>query len=69
MKRKSRLHFRATDKEQAMLKELASDLDTTMTEAMFDAVRFAYLHLDLIVAWNRTYERRLNGSRNQERSN
>jgi len=39
-----------------MLAQLAEDLDTTMTEAIFDAVRFAYLHVDLLVAWNRTYK-------------
>ena len=41
-----------------MVREFASDLGGTMTEAMIDAVRFAYLHLDLIVAWNRTYKER-----------
>ena len=56
MKRKSRLHLRATEGERSMIKELAADLDTSMTKAMIDAVRFAYLHLDLIVAWNKTYK-------------
>jgi hypothetical protein len=55
MKRKHRAHFRASDEELEMLKSLAADLSKTMTEAAFDAVRFAYLHVDLIVAWNRTY--------------
>ena len=56
MKRKARVHLRATDKDKDMLKELASDLGVTMTDAVLDAVRFAYLHLDLIVAWNRMYK-------------
>jgi hypothetical protein len=56
MKRDDRLHFRATDKETKMLRELAADLGVTMTEAIFDAVRFAYLHVDLLVAWNRMYK-------------
>ena len=30
-------------------------IDDSM-ESIFDAVRFAYLHLDLIIAWNRTYK-------------
>ena len=64
MKRNNRLQFRVTEGEQRILRELAVDLDTSMTRAMIDAVRFAYLHLDLIVAWNRTYKdkgRRLDG--------
>ena len=56
MKRKERLHIRATKREKQMVRELASDLGVTMTEAVLDAVRFAYLHLDLIVAWNRIYK-------------
>ncbi|MCK5506061.1 MAG: hypothetical protein KAJ10_12920 [Thermodesulfovibrionia bacterium] len=56
MKRKERLHIRATGKEKNMVKELASDLGVTMTEAVIDSVRFAYLHFDLIVAWNRMYK-------------
>ena len=56
MKRKERLHIRLTGKEKSMVKELASDLGGTMTEAMLDSVRFAYLHLDLIVAWNKVYK-------------
>ena len=56
MKRNDRLQFRVTEGEQRMLRELAADLGVTMTRAMIDAVRFAYLHLDLIVAWNRTYK-------------
>ena len=55
--RKDRLQFRATEDELNMLKELASDLGITMTEAVFDAVRFAYLHVDLIVAWNKAYKK------------
>ena len=56
MKRKGGLQFRVTEGEQGMIKELAADLGVTMTRAMIDAVRFAYLHLDLIVAWNKTYK-------------
>ena len=56
MKRKERLHIRLTGKEKSMVKELASDLGETMTESVLDAVRFAYLHLDLIVAWNKAYK-------------
>lgn len=47
------MHIRMTGKEKSMVKELASDLGVTMTVAVIDAVRFTYLHLDLIVAWNR----------------
>ncbi len=50
------MHIRVTGREKSMAKELASDLGVTMTEAMLDAVRFAYLHLDLIVAWNKVYK-------------
>lgn len=56
MKRKERLHIRLTGKEKSMVRELASDLGVSMTVAVIDAVRFAYLHLDLIVAWNRMYK-------------
>jgi hypothetical protein len=59
------LHLRTTEKELSMLSELASDLDTTITRAVFDAVRFAYLHLDLIVAWNRMYKEDGNRNRSQ----
>lgn len=55
---KKRLHIQVTEKEKSMVRELASDLGVTMTEAMIDSVRFAYLHLDLIVAWNRMYKER-----------
>ena len=55
MKRENRLHLRVTEGERSMIRELAADLDTSMTRAMIDAARFAYLHLDLIVAWNKTY--------------
>ena len=54
--KKVRIHLRATEQESNILKELAADLGLTMTEAIFDAVRFAYLHVDLIVAWNNTYK-------------
>lgn len=50
------MHIRMTGKEKSMVKELASDLGVTMTEAVLDSVRFAYLHLDLVVAWNRMYK-------------
>ena len=56
MKREGRLHIRVTGKEKRMVRELASDLGVTMTEAVIDSVRFAYLHLDLVVAWNMTYK-------------
>ena len=48
-----------------MVRELASDLGGTMTEAILDAVRFAYLHFDLIVAWNKAYKEDGCGSRRQ----
>ena len=50
------MHIRLTRREKRMVKEFASDLDVSMTMAVIDAVRFAYLHLDLIVAWNRMYK-------------
>ena len=50
------MHIRLTRREKRMVREFASDLGVTMTEAVIDAVRFAYLHLDLVVAWNRMYK-------------
>ena len=58
MKRKEKVSVRATEKELSMLEELAEDLNTTVNDAVLDAVRFAYLHVDLIVAWKASITQR-----------
>ena len=50
MKKPERLNFRASEQELKMLNALAEDLQTDMTDAVFRAVRHAYLNVDLLLA-------------------
>ena len=48
--KKQRLNFRCSEQEMKMVNELAADLGTNMSDAVFRAVRHAYLNVDLLLA-------------------
>jgi len=48
--KKQRLNFRCNEQEMKMVNELAADLGTNMSDAVFRAVRHAYLNVDLLLA-------------------
>ena len=49
--RTERFHLRCTPEDKNMVVELAKDLDLNFTRAIFAAVKFAYLNVDLLILW------------------